>query len=69
MSQISNAKLLDGMGSAQKEKELERTVMRIIEYTRETLKAETGVETPFEKQDLIEYTKDVIREIKNKSSS
>ncbi len=61
--------MLDGIGSAQKEQELERTVMRIMEETSETLKAETGVETSFEKQDVIEYTKDVIREIKNKSSS
>jgi hypothetical protein len=66
---LKESKLLESIGSAQKEKELEAAVMRVIEDTRETLVAVTGVETSFEKQEIIEYTKDVIREIKNKASS
>lgn len=66
---LKESKLLDSIGGAQREKELEMTVLKIIENTRETLKAETGIETSFERQDLIDYTKDVIREIKNKSST
>jgi hypothetical protein len=66
---LKESKLLDNIGSAHKEQELETTVMRIIEDTRETLKAETGVESSLEKQDIIEYTKDVLREIKTRSTS
>jgi hypothetical protein len=42
--------------------------MRITKGTRERLEGETGVESSFEEKEMIEYTKNVISEIKRKGT-
>jgi hypothetical protein len=58
------SKALDSMGMAQMEQEVGKLVLRIAKQQQETMTEQTGIESSVDKEDIQEYSKHVISEIK-----
>ena len=60
----SQSKLFDSMVTAEIEKEIERRVMQIIRTQSVEMETETGVQPSLNDQEIQDYLKQVIREVK-----
>ena len=60
----SQSKLFDSMVSAEIEKEIEKRVMEVIRTRSVEMEDETGVEPSLNDQEIYDYLKQVIREVK-----
>jgi hypothetical protein len=60
------SKLLDSIGTAQMEREIERRVIRISRELRENMIEETGVRSSISEEDVRGYLDQVIKEVKGK---
>ena len=61
-----HSKLLDSIGIAQMENEIERRVIRITKEQKKNMTEETGVQPSIKEEDVKEYLDQVIQEIKSK---
>jgi len=62
---IEHSKLLDSIGTAEMEQELERRIMRIAKNHTDSLEEESGVEPSMTEDDIKEYMGEVLNEVKN----
>jgi hypothetical protein len=62
---VKEAKLLDTIGTAQMEDELQKRVLKITKEQQESLALETGVESSINEGELKQYLDEVIQEIKD----
>jgi hypothetical protein len=60
----TQSKLLDSMVTAEIEKEIERRVMEIVKIQSVEMERETGVQPSLNDQQVHDYLKQVIREVK-----
>jgi hypothetical protein len=60
------SKILDSIGTAQMEREVERKVIRITKELQENMKEETGVQSSLNEEDVRGYLDQVLREVKGK---
>ena len=60
--------LLDSIGTAQMEQELQGTVLKVAKKTSETIEQETGVEPSMTEDDMKDYMEIVMNEMKAKST-
>ena len=63
------SKILDSIGTAQMEREIERKVMRITKEQQQNMIEETGVQSSIDEADLRGYLEQVMREVKGKSDT
>lgn len=61
---VNQTKLLDSIGTAQMEQEIERTVLKIGKEQQETLAEQTGVEPSVTEEDMKDYLAEVLEEVK-----
>ena len=61
---IKESKLLDSIGSAEMEKEIQNRVTKIVNEQSFKMKEETGVQSSFNEEDIKEYLNRAIRETK-----
>ncbi|MBD0360054.1 MAG: hypothetical protein ICV56_05015 [Nitrososphaeraceae archaeon] len=61
---IKESKLLDSIGSAEMEKEIQNRVMKIVNEQSFKMKEETGIQSSFDEEDIKEYLNKAIRETK-----
>jgi hypothetical protein len=66
---ISEPKLLDSIGTAQMEQEIQRRVLTISKQTRTSMVDETGIQSSMTDDDMKQYLEQVIREVKIQKSS
>ena len=57
------SKLLHGIGTAQMEQEIQKTVLKIANKQADKMKEETGIDTSSSKEDMKEYLLEVIKEV------
>jgi hypothetical protein len=58
------SKLLDNIGKAEMEQELQNRTMKIVREYEQTMKEETGVSSSMQENDIKEYMEQVIKEVK-----
>ena len=63
---IDQSKLLDSIGSAQMEQEMQKKVITIVKKTSQAMTEETGVQASLTEEDMKEYLDQVLQEIKRK---
>jgi hypothetical protein len=63
----STSDLLDRIGTAQMEKDIEKNVMKVIEYNKKEMEEQTGVSTSMTEENIKEYLQQVIEERKKKT--
>lgn len=63
----STSDLLDRIGTAQMEKDIEKNVMKVIEYNKKEMEEQTGVSTSMTDENIKEYLQQVIEERKKKT--
>lgn len=68
-SVTDQAKLLDSIGTAQMEQELQSRVLTITKETSDKMEEETGVEASMTEEDMKQYLNDVLKEIGTSRSS
>jgi hypothetical protein len=61
------SKLLDNIGLAEMEKEVQNRVMKIVNEQSLKMKNETGVQSSLNEEDIKEYLVNVLRETKRES--
>jgi hypothetical protein len=61
---MKESNLLDSIGTAQMEKDIEKTVLKIAKEEQEVLTEQTGVEPSLAEDELREYLEDVLLEVK-----
>ena len=66
---ISEPKLLDSIGTAQMEQEIQRRVLTISKQTRTSMVDETGIQSSMTDDDMKQYLEQVIREVKIQKST
>jgi hypothetical protein len=66
-SVMEESKLLDRIGSAQMEKELQGRVLTVAKKASNIMEEETGIEAPMTEEDMKDYLRLVIKEIQKKS--
>jgi len=66
-SVMAESKLLDRIGSAQMEKELQGRVLTVAKKASNIMEEETGIEAPMTEEDMKDYLQLVIKEIQKKS--
>ena len=64
---IKESKLLDSIGLAEMEKEVQNRVMKIVNEQSLKMKNETGVQSSLNEEDIKEYLVNVLRETKRES--
>jgi hypothetical protein len=64
---MADSRILDSIGTAQMEQELQNKVLTIAKKASNTMTEETGVQTSLTEEDMKEYLHEVIKEIKKKS--
>ena len=62
---IQESRLLDSIGTAQMEQQIEKTVLKIAKEQEEVLSGQTGVEPSMTEGDVKEYLETVLLEVKN----
>jgi hypothetical protein len=63
-SALKEPKLLDSIGTAQMQLEIESRVLKIAEEQEEALKEQTGVQPSLNEEDMKEYLDQIINEVK-----
>lgn len=58
------SKLLDNIGTAQMEKELQNTVLNVVTKQQEALREQSGIESSLTGEEMKEYLEQVIQEVK-----
>jgi hypothetical protein len=66
-SAMEQSKLLDHIGSAQMDKELQGRVLRVAKKASNIMEEETGIEAPMTEEDMKDYLELVIKEAQKKS--
>jgi hypothetical protein len=61
---ISESKLLDSIGSAQMEQEIQKRVITLTKQTQRRIKEETGIQSSLTEEDMKLYLEEVINEVK-----
>ena len=61
---LKESNLLDSIGTAQMEQEIQKTVLKIPKEEQEALSEQTGVEPSLTEDEVEEYLKDVLLEVK-----
>ena len=59
----NQSKLLHGIGTAQMEEEIQKTVLKIANKQADKMKEETGIETSSSEEDMKDYLLEVIKEV------
>jgi hypothetical protein len=62
---INESKLLDSIGTAQMEQEVQKKVITFTKQNQARIEEETGIETSLSDQDIERYLEQVIKEIKH----
>jgi hypothetical protein len=62
---VKESKLLDSIGMAQMEQEIQRKVITITKEAQSIMKTETGVESSVSEDDIKSYLEEVVKEIRN----
>jgi hypothetical protein len=63
-SAVKESELLDSIGTAQMEQELQKRVMKIVKEQSDNMTQETGVQPSLSENDMKEYLDMVVNEIK-----
>ena len=58
------SKLLDNIGKAEMEQEVQNRVIKIVREQEQTMKDETGISTSMQENDIKVYLEQVIKEVK-----
>jgi hypothetical protein len=66
-SAMEQSKLLDRIGSAQMDKELQGHVLTVAKKASNIMEEETGIEAPMAEEDMKDYLELVIKEVQKKS--
>jgi hypothetical protein len=61
---VKESKLLDSIGTAYMEQEIQKRVLRLAKEQEETMIEQTGIESSLDEDDMKEYLKQVINEVK-----
>jgi hypothetical protein len=61
---MEQSKLLDSIGTAQMERELQTSVLTIVKKTSDEMKENSGIEASLSEDDIRDYMSLVIRELK-----
>jgi MFS family permease len=64
---MADSRILDSIGTAQMEQELQNKVLTIAKKASNTMTEETGVQTSLTEEDMKQYLDEVIKEIQKKS--
>jgi DNA-binding protein Fis len=62
------SKLLDSIGIAQMEQEIEKRVLSFTKQNQDRMAEETGIQSSLSEEDMKQYLQEVIREVKGKAS-
>jgi hypothetical protein len=65
---LRQSRLLDSIGSAEVQQELERRVMELTKQNQDRIVEETGIESSLTEEDMKQYLQQVIREVKGKAT-
>ena len=65
---MEQSKLLDHIGSAQMERELQCRVLTLVEKASKSMEEESGVEAPMTEDEMKDYMELVIQEMKRSSN-
>ena len=65
----NQSKLLHGIGTAQMEQQIQKTVLKIASKQADKMKEETGIETSSSEEDMKEYLLEVIKEVEKSRKS
>jgi membrane protein implicated in regulation of membrane protease activity len=65
-SVTEQSKLLDSIGSAQRERELQGRILTVAKKTSDIMAEETGVEASMKEDDMKDYMELVIKELQSK---
>jgi hypothetical protein len=60
------SKLLDNIGTAQMEQELQNAVLNMVAKQQEALREQSGIETSLTDEEMKEYVEQVIQEVKTR---
>jgi hypothetical protein len=63
---VMQSKLLDSIGSAQMERELQTRVLTVAKKASDIMAKETGVEAPMTEDDMKDYMEVVMKELQSK---
>ena len=61
---MEQSKLLDSIGTAQMERELQTSVLTIVKKTSDEMKENSGIEASLSEDDIRDYMSLVIKELK-----
>ena len=61
---VRESKLLDSIGSAQLEQEIQKRVIVLSRKTARTMAEQTGIESSLSEEDAKEYLREVLAELK-----
>jgi len=64
---VKEFKLLDSIGTAHMEQEIQRTVLKLASRQQEAMEADTGVGSSLDEEDVKQYLDEVLVEVKRKS--
>ena len=62
---MKESKLLDSIGTAQMEQEIQRKVITFTKRIQDNMTEETGIQSSLTDEDMKEYLEQVIREVKS----
>ena len=65
-SVTGQSKLLDSIGTAEMEKEVQKRVLTVVKKTSADMKERTGVEASMDEGDMKDYVELVIKELRRK---
>jgi hypothetical protein len=65
---LSESKLLDGIGTAEVQNEIERKIMKVTRARQVEMEEETGVRSSLDEDEIKKYLDEVIRETRGKST-
>jgi hypothetical protein len=66
---LGQSRLLDSIGSAEMQQELERKAMELIKQNQDRMAEETGIQSSLSEEDMKQYLERVIREVKMQRTS
>ena len=66
---LREPKLLDSIGTAQMEQEIQRRVLSVTRKTQALMTEETGIQSSLSEEDMKHYLEQVIREVKTQKTS
>jgi hypothetical protein len=61
---LKDSRLLDSIGTAQMEQEIQRRVIALTKQNQDTLAKETGIQSSLTEEDMKQYLEQVIEEVK-----